>query len=1209
VFADIQPRDLWRYDFEDGAVPPKEAITFGKDLKVDVAPRADGDGKCLQLAATKPIVFAQLNLEKPITIERNLILAFDHREEAPAGFEGAYLGMTFYQGGKQVFWHSDEFSSDWRHVELPLATLKPDYGVDMKAGLVIDRVQLYARSKDQKTRGDSPCLLKVQFDNLRLYVGSAKNSVLAGKPYTCHNNPPLLDWRGPTEPGQRLEYSQNVDFPPDQTTVVTLNTTRPFYVPDRPLAPGVWYFRREMVSDLFEGWGNIQELTIPEHTHSYRPPALDFPALAAKPRPRLLARIRPDGKPVSETERQSLVRQAQNYLKQGVPEHPGPYVKGDPRWPNWIDWYGQVADKTTAHYGRNLERTARAAILTEDETAIAAAKTLLLAACDWDPKGGSAARYGDLQAASLLKGMVWCYDACESQLSPAEKERVLGILKTRVLQFYTRISPFRINPAQNHPWKKNTIVAESALVLIGVLPEADEWLDVSLHNFAYRILPSMGFDGENQEGIMYWAYGVDMLANFGDLMLYMAGINVYNHPWLARTCRFPMYLAPPSAYAISFADNSSRGNVSVVGPYGTSLAGRLGRRTHDPYALWYAGITDDPTPPRPPADIPQSIVWPYIGYAIFNTCLSEGLENVGVGMRCGPFFAGHQHDDLNGFSIHAYGEKLAVDGGYYDWYGSPHFKAYSITTLAHNTLLVNGQCQQRKANGTLVSHFDSPGFGYAVGDASDPEVYHGLLKHFERRLLFLKPGFVVVQDLVDAAEEPVQLDWLIHSHTKDAFPADSASRTFSITTAHASLHGTFLAPDELDLTVAKSFDVVPQKPRASVDLPWDEVQPEWTLTAATKRKQASGQFLAVLGIRHEPVQTGPKTERFTAPGIIGCRIQASYGSYLVLVRQPNTPAGPVSVRGIETDGEFAAVLLDPDGNLVNAFAAKATLFRYQGKRLFRANAPRNWSMDESVGPVPAQGTLLFADRELPMAGMSQPLPSGNMTTWWANVPVPERVRCRVTVEGWTGKRPPHVRLDNRLLEDGETSLTPGTACVVVTGSGTFDRVVVAPRQYHIVPALPLPKDTAAKPGDIVIDGDTPGPIREGGRKPKVMDKVAATGGKAYCCIDGPIQWAEWQFAVPADGAYQLLVRGASEDTTIDREILIDANPFPIPDSAVRMQGTGGWCRTQDEWGWNAIATPDGKPATVALKKGTHTLRWSYVNGSQNVDLFLFSRVK
>jgi hypothetical protein len=153
-----------------------------------------------------------------------------------------------------------------------------------------------------------------------------------------------------------------------------------------------------------------------------------------------------------------------------------------------------------------------------------------------------------------------------------------------------------------------------------------------------------------------------------------------------------MYCAPPGAWAVSFAD-TAKPNHGVRGPAEQRQVRDLAVRTRDPYALWYAGATNavDGLVPKPPTDLPQSIHYRHIGWVIFNTSLADGLENSTFAMRSGPFYAGHQHDDQNGFVIHAYGEKLAIDSGYYDWWGSPHFKGYSTLTRAHNTLLVNGK--------------------------------------------------------------------------------------------------------------------------------------------------------------------------------------------------------------------------------------------------------------------------------------------------------------------------------------------------------------------------------------------------------------------------------------------------------------------------------------------------------------------------------------
>ena len=63
------------------------------------------------------------------------------------------------------------------------------------------------------------------------------------------------------------------------------------------------------------------------------------------------------------------------------------------------------------------------------------------------------------------------------------------------------------------------------------------------------------------------------------------------------------------------------------------------------------------------------------------------------------------------------------------------------------------------------------------------------------------------------------------------------------------------------------------------------------------------------------------------------------------------------------------------------------------------------------------------------------------------------------------------------------------------------------------------------------------------------------------------------------------------------------------DVAVRMRGTGGWCRSSDNWGWSRVRAANGTPATVHLARGEHTLRWEFVKGSQNIDVLVLRPVR
>jgi len=1094
----------------------------------------------------------------------------------------------------------------------------------MRAGFRFDGVRIYARSRDLRKRGDRPCRMTLYLDNLEIAVRRRVQAPGAKtKSYTCHNNPPLFDWFGPTRRGIRLEYSRDPSFPPEVTTSVVLESTYPFYVPPTLPAPGTWYFRREIASDLVVGWSATQPVVIPERTHHYRLSPIDMDAVRKRPHPRFRVLLEETHRELTEVRRVRLLQYAVTEAKKGVPEHPGPYKPGDPRWPNWIDWYGSVADKITARTGRRLKRVAEAAMLTGAPEALDAARRLLVEACKWDPDGGSAERHGDLQAAALLQGMVWCWDVCSDRLTPDERRVALDVIRRRVLQFYERISPFRLNPAQNHSWKRNTVVAETALALMGDLPEAPEWLATAAHNFAYRILPSMGFDGEDAEGLPYWNYGVNMLANCADLLRFVAGVDVYDHPWLRRTCRFPVYCAPPNAYAVSFADNSHRGNASLVGPFGTRLVAWLGSRVHDPCALWYADVHDPVVTPRPPADVPQSICWPYIGYALFHTCLSEGLEDVAVGLRSGPYYAGHQHADNNGFVIHAYGDKLAVDGGYYDWYGSPHFKAYSIQTIAHNTLLVDGHGQKKEADGALRDFFDSPNFGYVVGDASNPEIYGKRLSRFERRVLFVKPAFVVVHDLIATDGRPRRVDWLLHAHTSDPFPADSAARTFEIRRPRAALFGTFLLPARLGLAVKKSFDVPPQKPRASVFLPWSEVQPEWTLWAAPERPFIRDDVFAVMEVvRGEAPKRVPSlVRRITSKTTVGCELRTPYGTCRLISRRIGAPAeAPIRGLDLECDGDAAAVLMDGGGRVLDAFAARATFVRFKGRRVSFYRRPAEADADRTTGAlVDWKGGVESCSAPVDMDGRGEVLEgriiryaAGPLGVWWGTVRASKIERCRLRIIGWTGARPPHVRVNGSTRQGTDVTvvLRPGLACLTISGEGRFRRAILERLQYRIAPAERISGEVTPGPEDVLIDADAPGPFAQSEeRQGRVMKKVAAHGGTAFCCIDGPVQWAEWRFTIPRDGRYELLVRAAGAHETVDREVRVDGTAFPEEGVAVRMRGTGGWCRTTNDWAWERVLTPDGKAATVHLRQGAHTLRWEYLDGSQNIDVFMFRRVR
>jgi hypothetical protein len=933
-------------DFEDTADPRKiDRLDCSGTEAAVVA--AEGRGRCLQLRNSSPSSQCGLSLKGSIRLEKNLVLSFDHCEEVEAGFEGAYLGIGFYVDGKQYSWTKDDFTGKWQHVDVAFADLAGSAGKRLELGMVFSRISIYARVKEKtKEKGATKARMTLRIDNLRLHTDPLP-SKLSPVVRESYSNPPVFIWKPAGTSPRRLQYSLDRTFPAAAST--TVEATWDFFTPSAPIEPGTWYWRTQTAGELTDRWSEIQTVVVAPDAHRFVTAPIPVETLTKTPRPWLLPLAKVDQPEVTAKRKAELVKQAKKIFQRGVPEHPGPHVPGDPRWPTWIEWYGKVAGGITGNTGRRLQTIAQYAMLTRDPEVIEWTRQLALEACKWDPEGGSAMKLGDIGAQHLLRGLNWCYDVCRDTLSPADRETLCKIIIQRAGQFWARLYPYRSNDAQNHTWLQTLALGEAGIVLLGDRPEAAQWAEYARQLYVGRYLCCLGQQGDNNEGISYWSYGLGFIIEYSDLLKAVCGIDLFKHPWLNQTARFPMYCAPPDAWAVSFADTGMP-NHGTRGPAMTDHVRQLALRTRDPYALWYSSKTKEPVDglaPREPTDLPASIHYRSIGVTIFNTSLVNGKEGATVAMHSGRFWAGHQHPDQNHFVIHAYGEKLAIDGGYYDWYGSPHFKAYSMTTLAHNTLLVDGQGQAActpGADGRTTAYFDSPGYGYVVGDAANPLIYQGKLKQFDRRLLFIKPGFVVVHDLVAAADKAARFDWMLHAIVP--IETDAAARSFRIPCTNAALQGRFFLPADAAMEVKTGFPVEPVNRYSRDPVPKDKYFPEWTLFARPPREASETEFFAAMQIQRLGEHAEPSAEmtQLDGSGARAVRLRLGDHTHLVVFRSPHVEGMMIQAEGLSTDGDVAAVELDAAGKVVRAMAIHATRVVYREKPLFTGRQPTDWSI-------------------------------------------------------------------------------------------------------------------------------------------------------------------------------------------------------------------------------------------------------------------------
>jgi hypothetical protein len=282
-----------------------------------------------------------------------------------------------------------------------------------------------------------------------------------------------------------------------------------------------------------------------------------------------------------------------------------------------------VAGGIVSRTGSNLQKLGMAAVLADDvELKKYAKEKALIVARTWDPESGSSMRMGDLQAANLLRGLVWCYDGAYEVMTPEERKDLANCIRVRGNQFWKSTYPFRSNEAQNHPWDRAEAAAFAALGLAEEPGMAMRY-DYVANLYAYRILACLGFKGENNEGMKYWSYGLGLAVRFVNAARYTVGLSLYGHPWLKQTARFPLYGMPARGYILSFGDNGQP-NHGSLGPLNRPFASSLAAEAGDPEALWYAGYPErNGVTAKPPVNIPQSMDYEHLGLAVFNTFQSR----------------------------------------------------------------------------------------------------------------------------------------------------------------------------------------------------------------------------------------------------------------------------------------------------------------------------------------------------------------------------------------------------------------------------------------------------------------------------------------------------------------------------------------------------------------------------------------------------------
>jgi hypothetical protein len=672
-------------------------------------------------------------------------------------------------------------------------------------------------------------------------------------------NPPAFVWR-PQNGAVKYEFqcSSEKDFKKIEYSAadIKFNTL----CPNRVFPLGRWYWRYRFCNSkgTYSSWSKVRSFLLDKTSVEFVVPSNDeLKKRVPKQHPRILVRpeqldkIRKDAANERKQEFQKLLKHCDKILA-NMPstEEPPKYGNVKSRSEEWRKiWWGNR--KLTVKVLDSAAQLGFAWLVSGQEKYGEAAKKLLMAAAEWDPKGSTGYRYNDEAGMPYGYYFARTYTFIYPLLSEAERAKCLNVMRIRGQEMYKHLFPRMLwRPYGSHSNRAWHFLAEIALACYGDVPEAENWLEFAM-NYFYCIYPVWSdSDGGWHEGMAYWNSYITRFTWWAETMQNVLGVDPYKKPYFAQAGYLPMYLMPPGTAGGGFGDctgdRNSRSNVNLM----RILAAQSG----NPAWQWYVDAHKPgksssvhyvdylrngqlPEKSELPENFPDSIVFRGTGVAILNSDVTDAGKNVQIIFKSSPFGAtSHGYDAQNSFLLYAFGQRLLIRSGKRDIYGSPHHRNWMWETKSVNSITVDGKGQiphSNQAKGRITGFFTSDKMDFVAGQAA-AAYPDGLLKSFARNIIFFKPGVIVIVDGLEAPQ-PATFQWYLHAQKQFIIADNTASAEYS----GASCKVTFITPSNLKISQTDAFDPPPSE-RVKLK--------QWHLTADTLQKSAKMTFVTLIQV-------------------------------------------------------------------------------------------------------------------------------------------------------------------------------------------------------------------------------------------------------------------------------------------------------------------------------------------------------------------------
>lgn len=780
-----------------------------------------------------------------------------------------------------------------------------------------------------------------------------------------HETPPSFSWKPQANAiSYDLQCTQHeifeyIDY---EATGIVYNVHRPPQI----FTSGQWFwrFRFRVEKEAVSQWSQVRRFEIAHNAQELPLPSYEE-LLSRVPRshPRLFIR----SEQIPEFRKRIHTSQAKIYNKlldasEKLVSYP-PSTKEPTLYPNdivkrseaWLRiwWNNRLRVIETLNGAATLGFTW---LLNQKKEYGCLARKLLLECADWDPNGATGYTYNAEAAFPYCYYFARTYTFIYDLLTENDRDICRNIMEIRGQEMYEDLCPRHFNyPYDSYSNRAWHFLGEIGIAFKDEIPDASEWIWFSANVFSNVYPVWSDEDGGWHEGLAYWASYMQRFTWWADIMRVALGINAFNKPYFSQAGYYPMYLQPPGTVGGGFGDSNayrdSDENCDVLEIFAN--------QAQNPYWRWYvdahtknknnsktkdSGIqtplyiefirdTVSNVDARPPTDLPTSRCFKGVGQAVLNTDLTSAYKNIELLFKSSPFGSqSHGYDAQNSFILYAFGERLLINTGFRDGYGSEHHKHWVWQTKSTNSIGIDGIGQiphSPLSKGEIIDFFTSSHFDYVSGEAV--AAYGYLLDGFMRQILFIKPEAFVIYDTIitrrisdidlyvylrqsqtgiippiafssDGTRETRNIEWYLHA------PVEMDIRNqhdIRIINGKSACRINFLLPNGLELSQTECYD----PPPSSNDLV------EFHMTAKTPSPLAHQTFITVLRpyLSNEFLRFDSQMQEVKRGYVVNIPLSEGYTEVFL----PKLTSERLYTKKNKDDGELRIVKFDAQGKLVD----------------------------------------------------------------------------------------------------------------------------------------------------------------------------------------------------------------------------------------------------------------------------------------------------